>query len=152
MAISLAFMVIRRMWVMLPVIPARVHGFLDYAMGLLLIVSPWLFGFAPDNPGAETWVPVALGVGAILYSLITDYELGTARILPMQVHLILDAMSGILLAASPWLFGFSEYLWLPHLVLGIAELGVAAMTSAVPGNRQDVPHMDTAHGHTPVTR
>lgn len=28
------------------VIPTRVHGVLDYTIGLLLIVAPWLFGFA----------------------------------------------------------------------------------------------------------
>jgi hypothetical protein len=34
-------------------IPTRIHGFLDYAVGVLLIVVPWLFGFAAG--GAETW-------------------------------------------------------------------------------------------------
>jgi hypothetical protein len=32
---------------------------------------------------------------------MTDYELGIVRLLPMLVHLALDAMSGALLAASP---------------------------------------------------
>jgi hypothetical protein len=33
-------------------IPTRIHGMMDYAMGLLLIAAPWLFGFA--RGGAET--------------------------------------------------------------------------------------------------
>ena len=37
---------------------------MDYLMGILLIASPWLFGF--DRGGAETWVPVILGIGAII--------------------------------------------------------------------------------------
>jgi hypothetical protein len=44
-------------------IPTRIHGIMDYAMGLLLIAAPWIFRF--NRGGAETWVPVILGIGAI---------------------------------------------------------------------------------------
>jgi len=111
-------------------IPTRIHGMLDYGMGLLLITSPWLFGF--DDGGPRMWLPIVLGAGAIIYSLITDYELGVARIIPMPVHLMLDLGSGLLLAASPWLFGFADDVWLPHLVLGILEIGASLMTQTAP--------------------
>ena len=110
-------------------IPTRVHGLLDYLVGLLLIAAPWVFNFA--RGGAETWVPVALGAGALVYSVFTDYELGLVRRLPMRTHLTLDLLSGLLLAASPWLFGFSEFVWLPHLVLGVLEVGASLMTKTV---------------------
>ncbi len=111
------------------VISTRAHGVLDYVVGGLLIASPWLFDFA--RGGVETWLPVILGAGAILYSLVTDYELGAVRKLSMRSHLWLDALSGVLLAASPWLFGFAEYVYLPHLIIGLAEIGVAMMTKTV---------------------
>ncbi|HEV7300221.1 MAG TPA: SPW repeat protein [Tepidisphaeraceae bacterium] len=107
-------------------IPTRIHGFLDYGVALLLIISPWILGFA--NDGAETWVPVVIGVGAILYSAITDYELSIARLLPMRGHLALDIASGLFLAASPWLFNFDELVYLPHLLFGLLEIGAAVMT------------------------
>src|SRR4051794_24660598 len=97
------------------VIPTRVHGVLDYVVGALLIAAPWLFHF--NYGGAETWVPVVLGAGAILYSLCTDYELGILRLIPMPAHLMLDLGSGVLLALSPWLFGFHERVWAPHVVV-----------------------------------
>src|SRR3982750_3880824 len=78
-------------------IPTRVHGMMDYLMGVLLIAAPWLFDFA--DGGAETWVPVVLGAGAILYSLFTDYELGASHQISMKTHLTLDMISGALLAA-----------------------------------------------------
>jgi SPW repeat len=126
------------------VIPTRVHGMLDYLVGALLIVAPWLFGFAAG--GAETWVPVVLGAGAILYSLFTDYELGVVRRIPMPTHLILDLGSGVLLAVSPWLFGFADRVWQPHLIIGLIEIGTAAMTRRVPadGARR---HSHAATGH-----
>lgn len=111
-------------------ITTRVHGYLDYAMGALLIAMPWLLGF--DMNGPETWIMVALGIGAILYSLFTNYELGAFRMIPMTGHLWLDFFSGLLLAASPWLFGFADYVWAPHLILGVMEMGAAGFTVPTP--------------------
>ena len=70
-------------------IPTRIHGYLDYLVGLVLIASPWLFGFADGGP--EQWIPIILGVAALTYSLMTNYELGAVRVIPMPVHLMLDA-------------------------------------------------------------
>ncbi len=119
---------------------------MDYLMGLLLIAAPWLFNF--DRGGAETWVPVILGISAIIYSLLTDYELGASRKLSMRTHLMLDFMSGVLLAASPWLFGFADYIWEPHLILGILEIGAAAFTKTTPGtDARTHQHRHTAGAH-----
>jgi hypothetical protein len=112
------------------VIPTRLHGMLDYGMGLLLIIAPWLLGFADGGP--EQWVPVILGAGVILYSLLTDYELGVARVIPMPVHLGLDVAGGVVLAASPWIFGFADEIWWPHVVLGVLEIGAGLMTRTTP--------------------
>lgn len=99
-------------------------------MGVLLIVAPWLLGFADGGP--EQWVPVILGAGAILYSLLTRYELGVARIIPMPVHLLLDVASGVVLAASPWIFGFADEIWWPHVLFGVIEIGAGLMTRTTP--------------------
>jgi hypothetical protein len=115
-------------------IPTKVHGMLDYLVGVLLVASPWLFDFA-DN-GAETWIPVILGAGAIIYSLMTDYELSLSRTISMKTHLTLDLLSGILLAASPWIFGFADYVYMPHLILGILEIGASLMTKTRPSNQR----------------
>jgi hypothetical protein len=112
------------------IIPTRVHGVLDYIVGGLLIIAPWLFGFA--DGGAEQWVPIILGAGAILYSLMTDYELGVVKAIPMSLHLLLDLGSGIVLAASPWLFGFADDIWWPHFILGLFEIGASLMTENRP--------------------
>lgn len=128
------------------VIPTRVHGVLDYLVGAFLIASPWILGFA--RGGAETWVPVVLGIGAIVYSLMTNYELGVSKMLSMRTHLNLDLLSGAFLAISPWLFGFNEYVYMPHLILGIMEMGVALLTDTVPAHNanRSVTH-DNIHEH-----
>ncbi len=117
------------------VIPTRVHGVLDYTIGLLRIVAPWLFDF--HRGGAAMWIPVLLGFGAIGYSLFTDYELGTLRRIPMPLHLMLDLMSGVLLTVSPWLFGFVDSVWAPHLIVGLIQLGVTLTTWRTPASSED---------------
>jgi hypothetical protein len=99
---------------------------LDYLVGVILIIAPWVLDFADGGP--EQWVPVILGVGAIAYSLMTDYELGVVKMIPMSMHLMLDIGSGIILAASPWLFGFADDVWVPHVVVGVFEI-VAGLTT-----------------------
>ena len=112
-------------------LPTRIHGALDYATGVLLIVAPWLFGFA--NGGAAQWVPVVLGVGVIGVALLTAYEWGMAKVIPMPVHLGIDLASGLLLLVSPWLFGFAALIWWPHVVIGLFEVGASLITQTVPG-------------------
>jgi len=109
-------------------ISTRVHGVLDYLVGAVLIAAPWIFGFADNGPAM--WVPIAIGAMTILMALITDFELSVAKIIPMRVHLMMDIAAGLLLAASPWLFGFAEHVYLPHLVVGIMELAVVVLSEA----------------------
>jgi hypothetical protein len=125
-------------------ITTRVHGILDYIIGIALIAAPWVFGFA--NSGPETWVPVILGAGSILYSLITNYELGLAGVLAMRTHLRLDIVVGILLAASPWIFGFAHVVWAPHLIVGLLILGLSMASHAVP-SKSAAESGDTTHHH-----
>jgi hypothetical protein len=115
-------------------IETKTHGYLDYIMGLFLIAAPWIFDFA--DGGAKQWVPIVLGAGMILYSLMTDYELGASRQISMGTHLTLDLLGGALLAASPWLFGFADEVWVPHVVLGLAEIGASLMTKRTPSNER----------------
>jgi hypothetical protein len=104
-------------------IPTKIHGILDYLVAIVLMSAPWLFNF--DRGEAETWIPVLLGVATIVYSMLTDYEWGMSRAISMKSHLVIDLVSGIFLAASPWIFGFYDYVYLPHLILGIIEIGAA---------------------------
>lgn len=110
-------------------ISSRLHGVLDYVVGLLLIIAPFALDFADHGPAM--WVPIALGATTIVYSLFTQYEYGLVPALPLRVHLVIDALGGVLLAASPWLFGFADLVWVPHVVVGLFELAVVAMTRTV---------------------
>ena len=124
----------------LRVIPTSVHGVLDYLTGSALLAAPELFRLK-DVPAAAL-APRLAGAGATAYSLITDYELGAVRLLPMPVHLALDAMSGALLASSPWLLGYAKNgrrYWLPHALVGASEILAALTTKTQPPRRGAMP-------------
>ena len=108
----------------------RMHGMADYLVGIILILAPYILGFADGS--AAQWVPQILGAGTIVYSLLTDYELGAMRVIPMPVHLGIDFASGLLLLASPWLFGFADRIAWPHVLFGLIEIGASLTTQTRP--------------------
>ena len=107
-------------------IPTRTHGVIDYLTGALLVAAPYLLGFA-DGTAAQ-WVPQILGAALVGASLLTDYELGVVRVIPMPVHRLLDVAAGALLAASPWLFGFADRVFWPHLAFGLFSVVASLIT------------------------
>lgn len=107
-------------------ISTKFHAVLDYIGGILLIASPWLFNFV-DIEGAR-WVAIGVGVVALVMSFMTDYEGSGKKPISMSGHLTMDVIAGIFLAASPWLFNFAEFVYLPHLVIGILEIGAGLFT------------------------
>ena len=111
-------------------ISTRTHGYLDYLISILLICSPWLFNFF--RGGMESFVPITIGAMMLMYSFFTDYEAGTFKTIPMRTHLLMDLVGGIILAASPWLFNFSEQISAPHTLIGLFIIGESFVSRQVP--------------------
>jgi uncharacterized membrane protein HdeD (DUF308 family) len=112
-------------------LPLKVHQVLDFIVGLALIFAPNIFGFS-DVGGAAVAIPRIIGIASILMGLITDgYGFSIVKLIPIRIHLWADLVAGILLALSPWLFGFHDEkasAWVPHLVVGIALIIVSQVT------------------------
>ncbi len=107
-------------------VPSSVHGIFDYIGGIALIACPFIFGFYSMG-GIAVILPIVLGIGLILYSLLTDYERGIPglKFIPMPVHLILDFVAAAFLVATPFLFGFANQglnVWLPFVVAGVGVI------------------------------
>lgn len=117
-------------------IPTRFHGLIDYIVGVALIAAPWVFGFVPSNDyatwGNETMTPIVLGILVILQALLTNYEWGAYKYIQMPTHLMVDVLVGVFLAASPWFLGYAEYVYGPHLTVGLAVIVIAMCTKRAP--------------------
>jgi hypothetical protein len=114
-------------------IPTKVHGAVDHVVGPALVLAPTLLRLGRTSPEGIT----ARAVGGVeaFYSNITDYELSARNVVPMKVHLILDAVGGATLALVPQLTGARERgkkHWVPHLAIGVMEIGMAACTKTEP--------------------
>ncbi|PKD16223.1 hypothetical protein APR41_10575 [Salegentibacter salinarum] len=107
-------------------IPPRVHGYLDYLIGGLLILIPLIFSKTYYLP---SWILLGFGIGTILYSILTDYEMGIAGLISFKLHLIIDIIIGFFLALSPWVFGFQKEIFIPFLLLGIGEVIISLFTN-----------------------
>jgi hypothetical protein len=117
----------------LRVIPTNVHSAVDHVVGPALIAAPTVLGL--ENKSPEGFVPRANGIAAAVYSNLTDYELSLKNVIPMKVHLVLDAMSGAMLATVPLASGARKRgtrHWLPHAMLGAFEIGMALFTETKP--------------------
>jgi hypothetical protein len=115
-------------------LPTRLHGVVDYVWGLALLASPWVLGFA-DVPAAK-WIAIVFGIGAILYSLVTAYELGLVPLLPMRLHLMLDCLAGFVLAITPWGFGFAEQVFWPFVLFGLFSVAASLVTRLHPETKR----------------
>jgi hypothetical protein len=114
-------------------IPTSVHGTIDHVVGPALVAAPTILGLGRTSPGGL----VALATGGVqaVYSNLTDYETSMKNLVPMRVHLALDAAGGATLALVPQLTGArgrGKKHWLPHLAVGAFEVGLALLTKTEP--------------------
>lgn len=115
-------------------IPTKVHGALDYIVAVALLLAPMIFGFQ-EVGGAAVAIPMVLGAGLFLYSLLTNYEWGVFKVLNMRYHLIVDVIASTLLLLSPFLFGFinqAPNVWVPHVAVGITVILVVLCSKTAP--------------------
>lgn len=105
---------------------------MDYAGGIFLIASPWIFGFADGSPAQ--WIPVIIGLMILGMSLFTRYELGLIGIIPVYTHLVIDIFTGLFLASSPWLFDFMNTVYWPHLIFGLFQTAAGYFTYQIPAD------------------
>ena len=114
-------------------IPTSVHGAVDHVVGPALVLAPTVLRLRRTSP--EGIVARAVGGVEAVYSNLTDYELSLKNVVPMRIHLALDAVGGATLALVPQLTGArkrGKKHWLPHLAVGALEVGMAAFTKTEP--------------------
>lgn len=107
-------------------ISSKTHGLLDYVVGAAIAALPPMI---QCGPGARAAL-YAAGFGAGVYSLLTDYERGVVKILPMETHLTLDVLSGAgLMAAAAMLDDERPQTRALLAGIGAFEIAVASVSS-----------------------
>ncbi len=83
----------------------KIHGYLDYAVTLLLAIAPTLFDFNREA-SAISWT---LAVVYLALSLVTAYPLGIFKAIPFSIHGSIELIISPLLVATPWIVGFTDH-------------------------------------------
>jgi len=119
----------------------KVHGALDYMTAGFLVALPRAMGWSKT----VTHLLDSAAAAATGYSLLTRYELGAAKVLPMKAHLTLDALSGgTLLGAAVMLEDEDPEVRATLAGLGLFEIAAALLTRTEP----DAPAITTTTGQT----
>lgn len=117
---------------MLGLIPRPLHGVLDYLWALAYWFAPEAQGFA-DDEAATVFSKIRAG-SMVPASLMTRYELGVIKLIPFNVHLLLDLAGALVGLAAPWLLGFAKNEKARNATLGFAlfELGAVLLSKRDP--------------------
>jgi hypothetical protein len=82
----------------------KVHGVLDYVTVVAFASIPSIFGLT----GVPAYLSYTLAVVHLLMTLLTSFEFGAVRIIPLKVHKIVEMIVGPVLLVISWVLGFSD--------------------------------------------
>ncbi len=107
----------------------RTHGVLDYSSVVLLSTLPRTLGWGKT----VTRLLTGSALATLVYSLVTRYELGAVKVLPMPTHLALDAASGVGLCLAAGILAHEPRpVRLVLLGLGLFEITASLTTETQP--------------------
>jgi hypothetical protein len=146
-------------------VDSTLHGVVDYTAGATLTtVFPKLAGIEGTRAARQIRTAGAIHAG---YSTLTAYPLGVVKLIPFQLHLALDALGAVALAATPFVTGQfkrGRSQWVPHVALCLFELSSLAITDptgrgdfhgdvdAVRSANMEDPHRKIHNGQPAVRR
>ena len=111
----------------------RTHGVLDYSSVVLLSVLPRRTGWSRR----VTHLLTVSALATFGYSVMTRYELGLIKVIPMPAHLTLDRTSGIALClAAAALTDEPNLVRLALLGLGLFEITASLTTETQPYSQE----------------
>jgi VIT1/CCC1 family predicted Fe2+/Mn2+ transporter len=82
-----------------------VHGVIEYAVAVLFIVAPFVFGFEET---AATAASIVVGLVLLAFTAVSDLPTGLVRNISVGVHVTADIVLAVLLVALPFVLGFRD--------------------------------------------
>ena len=109
----------------MPLIPIVMHNVLDYLVGVVLLFAPHLLGLPA---GLAAYTMQAVGGATIIVSLLTAYRFSIVRLVPFQIHLLLDVLLGVVLLLVAFASREQPGSWVPLLGAGIVYIAVPILS------------------------
>jgi len=83
---------------------SKIHGIIDYAVVLFLFISPKLFNL----PSVTALVTYIIAVVHFTLTILTDFELGIIKVIPLKIHGWIELIVSIALVGLAFLLGGME--------------------------------------------
>jgi hypothetical protein len=111
-------------------------GYFAYPLAIVTMASPWIFNSANGTHfvnvgGASLFFPFMFGWFSLLMAIFSNTK-GFINIFPSQMHCTLLTIVGFVIMVAPWLYGFHDRVFLPHLILGAINFIMGVYTKGSP--------------------
>lgn len=107
-------------------IPQDVHSMMDYADGLTAFS-----GYFTADDDTAYYASLGLGASILGVSLLTDYRLSIAKVIPIRAHETLDYLWGASCIAAPFVLGYwkkSPVTAMTHVIAGASTILASLFT------------------------
>ncbi|MBB3660855.1 hypothetical protein FHX15_006127 [Rhizobium sp. BK650] len=105
-------------------VPSLVHGLADYVCGAFLLAGPILL----QEPEPARHAIMMIGSLVLLNSVLTDYEAGIHRLLPLRIHLCFDTILGAAVLALSLILTLSPVMAVMAWLSGLLTVALATTT------------------------
>lgn len=140
---------------MKPFISTKFYAVLNYLIGAALLASPWFINDSTGHPyyyragGAILFLPIIIGWLQLVMTFFSASPYGVIRQFPVQMHCFQNILTGSFLLASPFVYGFSDMIWWPHVLCGALLMILGLFTTNSPFTTP-TPHAQPQGGLTSV--
>jgi len=101
------------------------HGYLDYITVIVFLVAPTVIGMS----GVAGMIAYVLAGIHLAMTLITDFPLGAAKLVPFAVHGWVERVVGPVLILLPFGLGFAGPPRIFYIAIGAAIILVGLLTN-----------------------
>lgn len=112
---------------MKPITPL-IHAYLDYFTVVVFLLAPFMMSMS----GAASGLAYALALIHLAMTLLTDFPLSAAPIIPFRTHGLIERLVGPGLLLCPFLFSFTGSAFVFYLMMGFVIIIVTLLTDYEP--------------------
>lgn len=106
------------------ILSPRIHGYLDYLTVVIFLVAPLLLSLE----GLSAVISYAFAVIHLLMTVLTDFSLGFAKMIPFKKHGWVETVVGPIVLLLPFIVGLYETARIFYITMGIIIIIVALLT------------------------
>jgi SPW repeat len=87
-------------------LPLNVHAAIEPLIAIVLIASPWIFGFSEND--TATTSAIVIGALVLITGMSTDWRYSLVNLISIRTHMLMDIGVAAALLVAPFALDFDE--------------------------------------------